>query len=153
MLITFERATPDDVITLVAVQTAAFNNDAVVYPGVELGGPPGYDSVEHNLAQMREDDYYKILADGRIIGGIIVANVGEGRFHLGVLYIHPDYHRHGIGSQAIQFIEATYQAKRWTLNTPSYAVRNHRFYEKHGYVKVGEHPYTSFSLYDYEKRL
>lgn len=153
MIITFERATPDDVETLVAVQIAAFHNDAVIYPGVEADGPPGYDSVEHNLAQMRENDYYKILCDGLIVGGIVVANVGGGRYHLGVLYIHPEVHNRGIGSQALHFIEATYPAKRWTLNTPGYAVRNHRFYEKHGYVKIGSRAFKNFSLFDYEKRL
>jgi GNAT superfamily N-acetyltransferase len=150
---TFLRATPEDVETLVAVQIAAFNNDAMIYPGVAVGGPPGYDSVKENLLQMHDDDYYKILVDGEIVGGIIVAHVGGGHFHIGVLYIHPDYHGQGIGSAALQFIESTYPARRWTLNTPSYATRNHRFYEKHGYVKTGEHPFRDFSLFDYEKRI
>ena len=153
MHLTFRRATPADVETLVAVQIAAFNNDSVIYPGVAVGGPPGYDSVTENLRQMREDDYYKILADGRIVGGIVVANIDGAHYHLGTLYIHPAYHNRGIGGSALQFIESTYPARRWTLNTPDYATRNHRFYEKHGYVKTGEHPFRYFRLFDYEKRI
>lgn len=153
MHLTFLRATPADVETLVAVQIAAFNNDAVIYPGVAVGGPPGYDSIAENLHQMRLDHYTKILADGQIVGGIVVANIDGAHYHLGTLYIHPDYHGQGIGGAALQFIESTYPARRWTLNTPDYATRNHRFYEKHGYVKTGEHPFRYFRLFDYEKRI
>jgi GNAT superfamily N-acetyltransferase len=153
MHLTFQRATPADVETLVRVQIAAFNNDAVIYPGVAVGGPPGYDSVAENLRQMREEDYYKILADGQIVGGIVVANIVGAHYHLGTLYIHPDYHHRGIGGAALKFIESVYPARRWTLNTPDYATRNHRFYEKHGYVKTGEHPFRYFRLFDYEKKV
>jgi GNAT superfamily N-acetyltransferase len=153
MNITFERATAADVETLVKVQIAAFHDDARLYPGVEPGGPPGYDSVEVQLQKIQEDEYYKIVGSGQIIGGIVVFNQGEGHFHLDLLYVDPDYHNLGIGTRAMQFIEKTYPAIKWTLDTPGYAVRNRHFYEKFGYMKVGEANYDGFILLAYEKRI
>jgi len=151
MNVTFERAAPADAEALVKVQIAAFHDDARLYPGVELGGPPGYDSVEVMMRKIRENLCYKIVTDGQIIGGIIVFDDGEGHFHLDVLDIDPAYHNRGIGTQAMQFIEHTFPAKKWTLNTPGYAIRNQHFYEKLGYVKVGENSFDGFILLDYEK--
>lgn len=153
MNITCERATPADAEILVKVQIAAFHDDARLYPGVELGGPPGYDSVEVMLRKIRETDVYKIVVDGEIIGGIIVYDEGDGHYHLDVLDVDPAYHNRGVGTQAMQFIERTYPAQKWTLNTPGYALRNQHFYEKLGYVKVGEAPFDGFILFDYEKQI
>ncbi len=155
MDITIDLAAPVDAPALTAAAVAAFHDDARLYPGVPLSGPPGYDSVDHALELMDEADYYKIAQDGQIIGGIVVFDMGDGYFHLGVLFVHPDYHNYGIGTQAMQFIERTYLARKWTLDTPAYAVRNQHFYEKFGYVKVGEFvpPDDPILLYAYEKHL
>lgn len=154
MNILFERALPADAEILVKVQISAFHYDALIYPGVEIGGPPGYDSVDSALRKMQEADYYKIIADGQIIGGIVVFDLGESHFHLDLLYIDPDYHNRGVGTQAMQFIEQTYPARKWTLDTPAYAIRNQHFYEKFGYVKVGESTESdNITLFGYEKRL
>ena len=45
MQLTITRATEADAEALVQVQIAAFHHDSVLYPEVEPGGPPGYDSV------------------------------------------------------------------------------------------------------------
>jgi hypothetical protein len=38
-----------------------------------------------------------------------------------------------------QFIEETYPStKSWTLETPSFALKNHYFYEKCGFEKIEE---------------
>lgn len=153
MQITFERATPTDAQALVIAQIAAFHHDAQLYPGVVASGPPGYDSIDNALQKMQENDYYKIVADGQIIGGMVVFDYGAGHFHLDLIYIEPDYHDRGIGSQAMHFLEQTYSATKWTLDTPAYALRNQHFYEKFGYVKVGEADDDGFILWAYEKRL
>ena len=153
MNIAFEHAVPADAEALVKVQIAAFHDDARMYPGVELGGPPGYDSVDVMLRKIGEAKVYKILADGQIVGGIIAYDEGQGHFHLDVLDIDPAYHNRGIGTQAMHFIERTYPAQKWTLNTPGYALRNQHFYEKLGYVKTGEYPFENFTLIDYEKKV
>ena len=153
MNITFEPATPADAERMVSVQIAAFHNDAEIYPGVKADGPPGYDSIEVFVKKIGECHYYKILADGQIVGGATVYDEGEGHFHLDVLYIDPAYHDRGIGSRTIEFIEQKHPAKKWTLHTPLYATRNQHFYEKFGYVKVGQEEYPDIVLIAYEKRI
>lgn len=154
MNVTFERATPADAETLVRLQIAAFHDDARLYPGVEPGGPPGYDSVEVMLRKIAEDECYKIVADGQIVGGMIVNRYGDDHCHLDVLQIDPAYHSLGIGTRAMQFLHQTYPAALWTLDTPVYALRNQHFYEKLGYVKVGEHqPPDDIALFAYERRV
>ncbi len=154
MSVTFRRATTEDVEALVKVQIAAFHDDARLYPGVEISGPPGYDSTESTLHKVEYEDCYTILYDEQIIGGIAVFDKEPGHFHLDLLYVDPDYHNRGIGTQAMHFIEQTYAATKWTLDTPAYAVRNHHFYEKFGYVKVGENEEEDgFLLIAYEKQV
>ena len=153
MDITIEQATADDAETLVQLQIAAFHHDALIYPGVEIGGPPGYDSVESVLQKIHEDDCYKITVDGQRVGGIVVFSKGEGHFHLDLIYIDPAYHNRGIGTRAMQFLEQHYAATKWTLDTPDWAVRNHHFYEKFGYVKVGEDVQDDITLIAYEKQI
>jgi GNAT superfamily N-acetyltransferase len=147
----FEKATPDDAAALTAVQKRTFDDDSQRFAGQPSGGPPGYDSERWQLMMMiRATAYYKILDDDQIIGGIIVFDKGGGHFELGRIWIAPDYQDRGTGGQAIQFIEQAHpQATRWRLDTPAWAVRNHHFYEKAGYVKIRE----ANGFFFYEKRM
>jgi GNAT superfamily N-acetyltransferase len=153
MDITFERATAADAEALVKLQIAAFHNDSLLYPSVEIGGPPGYESIDVMLSKIREDECYKIIADGLIVGGIVIFVQGEGHYHLDLIFIDPAYHDRGIGTLAMHFIEQAYHATKWTLDTPDWAVRNQHFYEKFGYVKVGEEDAHGIRLIAYEKRM
>lgn len=138
MKITFERATPADAAAIVAVEIASFHSDTPAY-GVPLDGPPGYNSVDVMKEKIAEAEAYKILVDGQIVGGIVLY-LQEGEHHLDLLFIDPAYMNLGIGTEAMDFLEATYpDATRWTLDTPEYAVRNQHFYEKFGFQKVGRH--------------
>ncbi len=104
------------------------------------------------LQKIHGDEYYKILADGQIVGGIVLYDFGDGHLHLDLLYIDPAIHNQGIGTQAMTFIERTYTATKWTLDTPAYATRNQHFYEKFGYVKIGENTEPDgVILFAYEK--
>ena len=153
MRIELEQAIPADAEDLVKVQIAAFHDDARLYPGVEIGGPPGYDSVEATLAMIARGEFYKVSLDGAIIGGLTVIDQGAGHFHLGVLAIDPAHHNKGFGTQAMGFIERSFSATLWTLDTPAYATRNQNFYEKLGFVSVGETVFPDITLIQYEKRL
>lgn len=153
MNIAIERATIADADTLVNVQIAAFHHDAQIYPGVAIGGPPGYDSVPQMRQTIQQDECYKIVDGQKIIGGIVVFDKNNGHFHLDVIFLDPAYHRRGIGTQALQFIEHRYPANLWTLDTPQWAVFNHHFYEKLGYKKVGQYEDDDTLLISYEKRL
>jgi ribosomal protein S18 acetylase RimI-like enzyme len=153
MRIDFGQATPADADDLVKVQIAAFHDDARLYPGVEIGGPPGYDSVEETLATIARGEGYKVSLNGEIIGGMTVIDQGAGHFHLGVLAIDPAHHNQGFGTQAMAFIERTFPATVWTLDTPEYATRNQHFYERLGYVRVGQTEFPDITLIHYEHRL
>jgi len=150
-----ERATPADAPALLRAQIRAFEHDALIYPGVAVGGPPGYDSLDVLLAHIQTDDTYKIEADGHIVGGMVIFDRGEGRCHLDVIFIDPDYHDRGIGTRAMHYLDEHYAARLWTLDTPTWAVRNQHFYEKLGFIKVGEVQYEDDDtpLFAYEKRL
>jgi ribosomal protein S18 acetylase RimI-like enzyme len=152
MNIAFERATLADAEALVAAQIAAFHYDSVLYPGVEIGGPPQYDSVEFMRQQIQQDECYTMVDAGQIVGGMVVFNMGQGHVHIDRIFIHPEHQNRGIGTQAMQFLEQTYAATRWTLDTPTWAVRNQHFYEKLGYVKVKEETFPDITLIGYEKR-
>ena len=153
MTIAFERATLADAEGMLAAQIAAFEYDSVLYPGVELGGPPQYDSLEFMRQQIQQDDCYTMVEAGQIIGGIVVFNIGQGHVHIDRIFIAPAHQNRGIGTLAMEFLEQTYAATRWTLDTPTWAVRNQHFYEKLGYVKVKEETFPDITLIGYEKRI
>jgi ribosomal protein S18 acetylase RimI-like enzyme len=136
--VTVERSTDADAEALTRVQVEAFHSDARTYPGVAVGGPPGYDSVERVREKIRDHACYTIRHGERIIGGMVVFDRGAGQVHLDLLSLDPDYHNRGVGTRAMRFLERAHPAATWSLDTPSYAVRNHHFYEKLGYVRVGE---------------
>jgi len=135
MTISIERATTADAEILVSLQIASFHYDSQLYPQVEIGGPPGYDSVESMLTKIQEDVCYKIVDDGRIVGGICLFEKSPDHYHLDVIFIAPAEQNRGIGTLAIHFIERTHPASHWSLDTPQWAVRNQHFYEKLGYVR------------------
>jgi len=151
--IIFERLTLADAPALLDVQIRAFHDDARLYPGVEIGGPPGYDSIDMLRDEIQHSLCHKIMHDEQIVGGIVVCDKGDRHYHLDRLFIDPDYHNRGFGTQAMHYIEATYPAQKWTLDTPLYALRNQHFYEKLGYIRVGEMHDGDVALIAYQKTL
>lgn len=119
--------------------------------------PPGIDSIEWHKNQSKSKMYYKIIYNAKIIGGIRIFNMKKGHYRLGAIFILPNYQNLGIGHRSIEFIENSYpDAKMWSLDTPYKSYNNHYFYEKHGYVKVGEikpDENREFYLFLYEKDL
>ena len=136
----FRKARPSDAKTLAGASERAFHGD-VNYgaPPGPPGGPPGYNSAAWQTRMMRFGDYYTILGDGQIIGGIIVFRKGTREYELGRIYIEPELQNQGIGTQAFQFLWQTYPlAKRWTLGTPKWNRRTRHFYAKVGFREIGE---------------
>jgi GNAT superfamily N-acetyltransferase len=144
MDIKFEVATEDDIPELTAVMTRAFDDDALKHLGKPKGGPDGYDTGDFFRKWMlsyTESIGYKMLVDGKIVGGFIVWVFKHGENHIGTIFIDPDYQDQGVGSQAMRFIFTTFlDTKSWTLETPSWAFKNHYFYEKNGFHKILEKP-------------
>jgi GNAT superfamily N-acetyltransferase len=136
-MILFKKAKPGDAKELARASWRAFDND-VNYGARGPGGPTGYKSERWQSRMMRISKYYKIMDDLRIIGGLIVFDKGNGHYELGRIFIDPDYQNQGIGTQAMEFMEKTFQqARRWTLGTPRWNRRTQHFYEKVGYIKIG----------------
>ena len=89
---------------------------------------------------IQKADYFKILLDDEIIGGVILLpDKGNNICIVARVYIHPDHHNKGLGKAVFKMIEEKYDwVKKWVLDTPEWAVRNHRFYTSIGYVKISE---------------
>jgi GNAT superfamily N-acetyltransferase len=136
-MIRFLKARAADAQTLAQVSKRAFDSD--VHCGAPgPGGPPGYDSAEWQRRMMRVGQYYKIVQDGRIVGGIIVFPQRPRHYELGRIFVDPDVQNQGIGARAFEFLWETYPlAKRWTLGTPAWNRRTRHFYRKLGFVEVG----------------
>ncbi|WP_438495663.1 GNAT family N-acetyltransferase [Paenibacillus sp. IHBB 3054] len=129
-----------DAKTLAEIQKKTFNEDARQFQNKEEDGPPGYDSSAWQAEMMQKGHYYKLLADDAIIGGMIVFPAPGGEeCHLGRIYMDPHYQNKGYGQEAFRFLFDTYpSAQKWTLDTPSWAVRNHYLYQKLGFIRIGE---------------
>lgn len=151
MSVAVVRAAPADAPQLVAIQIAAFHDDSRLYPEIPLGGPPGYDSLSHMQRLINEDEFYKILRDGEILGGLSVFHKASDHVHLDVIFVAPEAHGLGLGSQALGFLLHTYPRAKWTLDTPQYALRNQHFYKKFGFVRTGEFFADDLVLYSYER--
>jgi GNAT superfamily N-acetyltransferase len=152
-MITFCRAATSDAELLLQAKIKAFEWDVEKY-GM---GPPSYDSLADLLVAISKAQYYKILYNNVIVGGFSLYDMGNSHFELGSIYIEPDYQGKGIGEQAISYIEQSYpEVRKWTLETPYLSFRNHHFYEKMGYIKIGEEKLEvpqGFVLFKYEKNI
>lgn len=135
--IILEPARPGDAPALADISRRAFDSDAAVgAPGP--GGPPGYDSADWQRQMLtKASAYWKVLLDGRLIGGAIVFTYPRGRYYLARLYLDPDYHRQGLGLRAMEALLTAYpEARTWRLETPPWNRRTRAFYEKAGFRVV-----------------
>jgi RimJ/RimL family protein N-acetyltransferase len=137
--IRFERAKLIDAKALALVSQQAFDAD-VHYGAPGPGGPPRYKSDRWQSKMMHLGKYYKIVADGQIIGGIIVFPQRPGHYELGRIFLSPGFQNQGIGAQAFAFLWSEFPlAQCWTLGTPIWNRRNQHFYKKVGFVETGVH--------------
>ena len=71
---------------------------------------------------------YRIMKDGRPVGGAIVSVTGD-RGDLQILFVSPEEHSKGIGYEAWCAIERAYpQVRVWETCTPYFEKRNIHFY-------------------------
>ena len=137
-MVRFEKARSGDAERLAEVSKRAFDHD-IHYGAPGPGGPPGYDSAAWQARAMKFGDYYKIVAGKRIIGGIVVMRIGAREYEVGRIFVEPESQDQGIGTAAFEFLWGAYWlAKRWTLDTPAWNQRTRHFYEKVGFVEIGE---------------
>lgn len=138
--IVFRKARPQDAPVLAEASKRAFHSDVHCgAPPGPPGGPPGYDSPQWQRKMMRLGQYYTILADGQIIGGIIVFRKAPREYELGRIFVDPGFQNQGIGTQAFDFLWQEFPlSKRWTLGTPAWNRRTRHFYKKVGFAEIGE---------------
>ena len=136
----FEEIVEADLPELTGVMTRAFDDDARKHLGVEKGGPEGYDNggfFRKWLFGHERSVGYKVVSDDRIVGAIIVWIFDTGQNILGTVFVDPEHQDRGVGARIWAFVESTYPDTRtWQLETPSFATKNHRFYEKCGFFRV-----------------
>lgn len=137
-MIKIEKADASDSEVLTEISKNAFNDSSRRFGNGLNSGPPGYDSVEASSNIISSKLTYKIIYDDKIAGWLFVTNLGNGNYELSNICIDPIYQNKGIGSKALELLEKTIRdAVKWRLVTVPYSKRNHHFYEKLGYVKIG----------------
>ena len=134
------QATLDDAEELARICKLAFDEDSYRETDESGNGNPGIDSPSYQRLRMSIYPYYKILDGDKIIGGVILKRRSLDHMEIDRIWVDPEYKGKGIGSVAIHHVEEIHYASRWTLNTPPWAKRNQRFYEKNGYRSLGLDP-------------
>ncbi|MBY6036628.1 GNAT family N-acetyltransferase [Fictibacillus nanhaiensis] len=138
--ITLEKATMMDADLLTDIMKKTFDEEAEKW----LAGrndvidyniqPPGYSSVEVTKYMINVLNYFKILFDQEVVGGIIVTLSGKSFARIDRIFVDPSYQGKGIGSTVITLVEKEFpHVRTWDLETSSRQLNNHHFYEKMGY--------------------
>lgn len=104
---------------------------------------------------MRRGRFFKIFEEERLIGGYVLFSLEDGSVELGRAFLEPESQNRGIGGELLRHAEDAFPAtSRLVLDTPAWNERTRHFYEKAGYVKVGEiDTGEGFTLFQYEKRI
>ena len=155
--IRFVKATNADIPAMTEVMTRSFNDDSQRFRGEPEGGPNGYNNGDFFRQWMGPGQCFKILLGKKLIGAFIIFEdyPQKGSNVLGTIFLDPVYQNRGIGTFTMDHVHQTYPAKRWVLDTPEWHIRNHHFYEKLGYRKVGEQEekHAGFILRIYQKEM
>ena len=137
-MIRFVRARAADAEALAKACERAFHSDVDCGAPTVTGGPPGYNSAAFQRKAMKWSEYYKIVVDDEIAGGVFYRRTAPREFELDRIFVDPAFQNQGIGTKAMEFVlEAEPLAKRWTLGTPEWNVRTRHFYPKFGFVEIG----------------
>ncbi|MGN4422926.1 GNAT family N-acetyltransferase [Bacillus cereus group sp. MYBK30-1] len=144
-IISIEKATILDAEKLTEIMKRTFDEEAKQWlPDQEKIidyniQPPGYSSVEMTIYSIEELNYFKVILDEEIVGGIIVTISGKSYGRIDRIFVDPIHQGKGIGSQVIDLIEEEFPSVRiWDLETSSRQINNHHFYKKMGYETIFE---------------
>ena len=149
MSIQFVKAGTSDSLVLNAISKLAFDSDLAV-GATSAGGPPGYMSLKYHMKMARTGHLFKLTENGLIIGGAILFLDGD-TLNIGRIFVHPDHHREGYGTQMMREIEALFpDVKAFTLDTPAWNSRTNSFYTKLGYEEVKRN--DEFVYYSKQRR-
>lgn len=144
MNITYKELRIEDIPILTPIMKASFDEDTRMYTTLLEDGPCGYDTGEllKKFLALNNADSRIILCNGKIIGEYTVSEK-DAEYTLEMLFIDPNYVSKGIGFIVWKEIEKEYnKAETWLVETPDYSIRNHRFYEKCGFMKFRNVTYS-----------
>jgi L-amino acid N-acyltransferase YncA len=134
-MIEIMKANVADVDKIIAARVDAFSNEVILYGG----GPADYDNRDALLSLFETRDFYKVIEDGVIIGGMTCDDLGNNTKYIGMVFVTKEYQGKGIGTKAMNFLFNEFpDVMLWKLTTPYLSYKNHHFYEKLGFTKVGE---------------
>lgn len=148
-MLTIRKMQPTDLPELYDIALCAFQEDFELYGQY----PPLLDQKRRRLRPGTRWGYV-FACDGRMIGGGYAWQLAH-KATLGAIFIAPEFQGRGLGQQIMRMIENQFPtAKRWRLETPYQSYRNHHFYEKLGYKKIGmsqPDKRSDFKVIRYEK--
>ena len=132
--IAFEHAAEKDLEEIIQISIRSFHSDITAGADM-LKGPPGYDSMEFHREMLAESTaFYKIFLNRKTVGAFWFIEKENHTACLYRIFVDPDYHRHGIGLKAFNFLCETYPGiKIWQLKTPKWNKRTPAFYKKAGF--------------------
>lgn len=136
---------------ILSVQKEAFKDDLETYKDYKTS--PATEPIEKLLYKINKNFHYTILVEDKIIGGAELRLDFETECYINRIFLLPEFQNKGLGTRIMTYFENEFpKVKKWTLCTPHKNYRNHGFYEKLGYKKVGEHRVMEgLSLIDYLK--
>jgi ribosomal protein S18 acetylase RimI-like enzyme len=141
----------DEAEDILSVQKVAFKEDLETYKDFETN--PATEPIKKLLYKINKNFHYTILIGDKIIGGAELRLDSESECYINRIFLLPEFQNKGLGTRIMNYFENQFpNVKKWTLCTPHKNYRNHRFYEKLGYKKVGEHKVMEgLNLIDYLK--
>lgn len=132
------KATHADAASIFDSQVQAFRPLLEKYKDYETS--PANESVDRVLTRIHRSNggFYKILADGILVGAICIYWKKDEQFWISPMFILPSYQGKGLAQKAILLVEEMFpEAKTWELATLLEEKRNCYLYEKMGYIQTG----------------
>lgn len=103
----------------------------------DTNGLQTFKSFIYNEELMNELTMFGAFDNDALVGIIGTKNNGS---HISLFFIHPTFHRRGIGGQLFSSAYANQHITQITVNSSSYAVK---FYESLGFSKVADEQETN----------
>ncbi|WML44563.1 GNAT family N-acetyltransferase [Neobacillus sp. PS3-40] len=143
----------DEVEKLLVIQKEVFAEDYALYE--DHDSTPVNETAEKLRENIERFFHYTIWLGNDIIGAIDIRPLDDSRLRLSKLFLGTKFQNKGLGSKLIKLIESEFPLiKDWSLYTPYLNKKNHHFYEKLGYIKIGEVQITEkLQLFKYGKKL
>lgn len=128
------KANPKDIRALIKIQKKAFEPLYQVYKD---DNSPYFNTIAQLKKHTKRSDtlFYKILAEGRLVGGLFWQNRGNGYWYLNRVFIDPEYQGRRIAQTAILKSEKyLLDAKLLGVDFPVDRTANKKCYEKCGFT-------------------